>query len=162
QKFIDECPGDLPSRVSIDFTRLTFIKPIGVTFLSNFVDWLTSRNVEVTFDGTRTTTAAISYLDDSLFFEKFLGRKLNRLSRPRATTLPLVSVSHSSSHDWLRHEMIPWLSKALSVSSASLHPFQNCIAEVFNNTKDHSTLDVDSIFVQHFPNKKEVCISIAD
>lgn len=33
---------------------------------------------------------------------------------------------------------------------------------MLNNIKDHTEFDIGSIFAQHFPNKKEVVISVSD
>lgn len=160
--FWTDCNGHLPEEVMINFGRLTFIRPVGVTFLSNFIDWLRSRGSSVRLTNLQRYSAPISYLDDSLFFEKHLGQKLCKYSRPRNTTLPLVHVAHEHSHDWLRSTMIPWLARKLETTRASLHPLQSCISEIFNNTKDHSTKNIASIFVQHFPRENSVSISIAD
>ncbi|MFM9940695.1 MAG: hypothetical protein ACKVP7_14520 [Hyphomicrobiaceae bacterium] len=162
QSYIDQTNGDWPAEVIVDFSRLTFIRPLGVTFLSNFFDWLLGHKIQVKLVGLEKYTAPLSYLDDSLFFERYLGRKLHPHSSPRVTTMPLISVAHQNSHEWLRNTMMPWLAARLGASRASLYPFQNCISEIFNNTKDHSTKDIASIFAQHFPNENIVRIAIAD
>lgn len=162
QRFLVDCGEHIPGQVTIDFSRLTFIRPVGITFLSNFISWLKSQGSSVALSGLERYSAPISYLDDSLFFERHLGQKLNQHSRPRSTTLPLMEVAHEQSHSWLRHQMMPWLTRKLGTTRASLHPLQNCVSEIFNNTNDHSTKNIASIFVQHFPNESCVSISVAD
>ena len=99
--------GALPKTIAFDFGTLRFIRPAGVTFLNNLVEWLHVKRVSVEFSGLSPFSAAISYLDDSLFFERHLGDKLNEHSRPRNTTLPLKVVSQDESHMWLRTNFTP-------------------------------------------------------
>ncbi len=163
RQFLDGCPDNsIPDEVCLDFQRLSFIKPAGVTFLSNFISWLHFKEVDVTFSGHERNAEAIRFLDDSLFFEQHLGDKLNPNARPRPTTRPLVMINHDHSHAWVRHNFVPWLAAALNLSNASLHPLQVCISELFNNIQDHSSRDIGSAFAQHFPNEQLVRISIAD
>ena len=112
--------------------------------------------------GCDTNKEVISFLDDSLFFEQHAGQKLSKSASPRSTTRPLVKVHAAESHAWLRLELIPWLANRLGTTKASLYPLQAGISELFNNIKDHSTLDIGSIFVQHFPRLDRVSISVAD
>lgn len=162
QSFVGECAGRLPDHVCLEFSRLAFIEPAGVTFLSNFILWLRNRGVGVSFSAYDARTEAIRFLDDSLFFEKHLGRKLNPAAKPRATTQPLIDVHHEESHAWLRIHMVPWLSDALGVAEEALDPFQVCVSEIFNNIKDHSALEIGSFFAQHFPRLDRVSIAVAD
>ena len=37
QKFVDDTRNGLPRHVMLDMSRLNFIEPAGVTFLSNFI-----------------------------------------------------------------------------------------------------------------------------
>jgi hypothetical protein len=162
QALIDGCPNGLPARVVIDFSQLGFIKPAGVTFLSNLILWLQSRNVQVEFDGHTRNNAALRFLDDSRFFERHLGAPLNDTASVRNTTLPLKDVHHQDSFAWVRQTMVPWLANALNVTRPSLYTFQTCVSEMFNNIKDHSSREIGSVFAQHFPNMHRVGISVAD
>jgi hypothetical protein len=74
QAFIDDCT-EKPELVVIDFTALTFVRPAGVTFLSNFVSWLKFNGIEVRFERERFS-APIEYLDNSLFFKLHVGEKI--------------------------------------------------------------------------------------
>jgi len=146
----------------INFSQLGFIKPAGVTFLSNLILWLKSRNVDVRFDGHTGNTPALRFLDDSLFFQQHLGYPLNDRACVRSTTLPLMNVHHQDSFAWVRSTLVPWLSSALNVSRPSLYTFQTCVSELFNNIKDHSSREIGSVFAQHFPNINRVGIAVAD
>jgi hypothetical protein len=116
----------------------------------------------VTLVNLDTQTNALRYLDDSLFFEHHCGRKLNQHASTRNTTRPLKEICHSESHAWSRLDLIPSLSSSIAITEASLYSLQTCIAELFNNIKDHTKYDIGSIFVQHFPKNNEITIAISD
>jgi hypothetical protein len=162
QALIDGCPDRLPDCVSIDFSGLTFIKPAGVTFLSNLIRWLTSKNVSVHFVGHNDNSDALRFLDDSLFFETHLGGKLSPLANPRPTTRPLVHARHERCHEEIRDRFVPWLSNRLGISKTPLHNFQVCLLELFNNIQDHSSLEIGCLFAQHYPNIDQVAVALAD
>lgn len=124
--------------------------------------WLNSHGVKVAIKRPDTERDAIRFLDDSLFFEQHTGQKLRPWAQPRSTTQPLQQVKQERSYAWLRSDLVPWLAPTLGVTRASLGPFQASIGEIFDNIKDHSNLDIGSIFVQHFPKKNTVEIAIAD
>jgi hypothetical protein len=154
--------GVLPDEIAIDFSRLNFIRPAGVVFLSNLIWWLHRQGTTVRIQGTGSRSDAINFLDDSLFFEQHCGRKLRTFASPRQTTRPLVQIAHHQSHDWLQHNLVPWLAAQLGITEASLYSFKNCAAELFNNIQDHTNLEVGSIFVQHFPREHLVTIAVSD
>lgn len=161
-RFAEQANPTFPGQVTIDLSKLTFILPAGVTFLSNFLHWLNYRGTSVVLAGCNANASVVKFLDDSLFFEQHAGKKLNALSRPRSTTIPLIRLQMDEGFAWLRNQLVPWLAPMIKVTKASLHPLQTTVAEIFNNIKDHSTLTIGSVFVQHYPNKNEVNISIAD
>jgi anti-sigma regulatory factor (Ser/Thr protein kinase) len=111
---------------------------------------------------TKKQTPPLFYLDDSLFFEQHCGSKLRPQASPRSTTRPLMRIAHKDSHAWLSTDLVPWLSARLSITPASLYSMKACVSEIFNNIQDHTRFDIGSIFVQHFPNEKEVTISVSD
>jgi anti-sigma regulatory factor (Ser/Thr protein kinase) len=152
----------IPAQATIDFSNLQFISPVGVTYLSNLINWLEHHGCEVTISYDDENRPALRYLDDSLFFYMHARQKLKPASTPRSTTQPLQKITHEKSHAWLDQHLIPWISLRIGYTRASLLVFQTCMAEIFNNIKDHSALDIGCIFVQHFPNLEKVSISIAD
>jgi hypothetical protein len=162
QNFINGCQDGLPNEVWIDFSRLGFTEPAGITFLSNFVSWSVHRNVKVCFDGHQRADEAIRFLDDSLFFEQHLRFKLNPAASPRATTRPLVHARHEQSQSEIRCHFVPWLQQRLGVSRATLHDLQVNLLELFNNIQDHSSLEIGCLFAQHYPNLHSVRVAIAD
>lgn len=154
--------GGWPPELHIDFSTLRFVRPAGVVFLSNLISWLHNQNTRVLLQNIDLRTDPLIFLDDSLFFEQHCGQKRRSAASPRATTRPLQRIAHANSHNWLRADLVPWLASRLSITQASLHPFQNCLAELFNNIQDHTRYDIGTIFCQHFPKEKRVYVTLSD
>ena len=152
----------LPDVIDIDFAKLTFIRSPGIAFLSNFSYWLVDQGATVTFSNLDINKAAIKYLDDSLFFEQHLGKKLDLGSHCRATTLPLKQVARSECHDWLENTFLPWLIGHSGLTKTSLAEVTTCLKELFNNIEDHTSFDIGCVFGQWHPKEKQIIISIAD
>ena len=161
QKFL-AANTKLPETVDIDFRNVTFIRPPGVAFLSNFTNWLIDQGAKVTFSNLSTERDAIKYLDDSLFFEQHLGEKLDPSSQCRSTTLPLKQVSRSECHAWLEFQFLPWLMDRSGLTKASLAEVKTCLQELFNNIDDHTTFETGCVFAQWHPQEDKILISIAD
>ena len=152
----------IPDEITFDFSKLNFIWPAGVVFLSNVILWLENNNKLVYYKGLDNYNQTISYLDDSLFFEQHCGMKLKPSSSIRNTTCTLKKISRSESHNWLEQHLIPWLSSTTHLSEASFHKIKVCVLEIFNNIEDHADLDIGNLFIQHFPKKDVIIISAAD
>jgi anti-sigma regulatory factor (Ser/Thr protein kinase) len=151
-----------PPELIFDFGRLNFIRPPGVVFLSNLIHWLHEQNTTVKFQNATGTSAALLYLDDSLFFEQHCGAKVRATASPKGTTRPLKKIAHRDSHAWLGADLVPWLAVQLGITEASLYPFKACASELFNNIQDHTRYDIGSIFVQHFPRENGINICVSD
>lgn len=162
RKFVAAAGHTFPREVSIDCSRLTFITPAGVTFLSNFVRWLVKQGSKVQFIGLDAKTAPLKYLDDAGFFLQHCGRKLFDDARQRSTTLPLCTVDSAEAHQWIRNNMTPWLARTVNRRPQAVYSVTACLSEIFNNIGDHSHEQIGSIFAQHFPNKRELSICVAD
>jgi hypothetical protein len=139
-KHVDD--GRWPEAIIFDFSRLNFIRPAGVVFLSNLAYWLNEKGTKVSFTNCDTTRGAIKYLDDSLFFEQHCGAKLSSHSAPRSTTRPLQRISQQDSLAWLETNFIPWLAAHLGITQPSLYTFKACVSELFNNIQDHTRYDM--------------------
>jgi anti-sigma regulatory factor (Ser/Thr protein kinase) len=105
---------------------------------------------------------ALRYLDDSLFFEQHCGSKIWEWSTPRDTTIPLQRIAPSDSHHWLEHKLLPWLAKNIGLTEASFYELKTCLSELFNNIREHTQLEIGSIFVQYYPKLDQINISLAD
>lgn len=148
--------------IDFDFSCLKFIKPVGVTVLGNIIEWLKIRKTACRMVIPTRHSLAIKYLDDSLFFEKYLGYKLLGTARKRNTTINLENVSYERSEQWLENIFITWLSYRLSLTPLSLANIKMCIGEIFNNIKDHSMENIGCVFAQHYPRLNMINIAISD
>ncbi|MCM3404271.1 ATP-binding protein [Cytobacillus oceanisediminis] len=152
--------------IKFNFRNLTYIEPVGITILSNLFQWLKKRNVRVQ---TVTPTeikggrnCPLTYLDDSMFFKKYIKKTLTPHAAVRPTTRPLEHVTYANSYQWLPSVFIPWLSGQLGVGVNSLDDIKVSIEEIFNNINDHSSENIGCIYAQHYPNINRLKISISD
>jgi hypothetical protein len=90
--------GVWPEELTFDFSRLNFIRPAGVVFLSNLCHWLNEQGTKVSFANCDCKRQAIKYLDDSLFFQQHCQERLRADSTPRKTTKPLQRIAQKDSH----------------------------------------------------------------
>ncbi|WP_273431272.1 ATP-binding protein [Chitinibacter tainanensis] len=161
-KTVDKSLTPISDEIVYDLSSLEFIGPTGVTVFSNLIEWLLSKGVAQRFDIPNKNAGAIKFLDDSLFFEHYVGKKIFSNATLRATTLPLKWINHPQSHLWIENHCITWLAKALDTSKKSLVELRTCLWELFNNIRDHSGKDAGCIFVQFFPKLKKVVITLSD
>lgn len=161
-KVINTSRFPIHDEVTFDFATLSFIKPVGITILSNLIELLKQRGTTVKFRYDKVRTDATKYLDDSEFFEKYLGVKIFRDSEVRSTTLPLRLLRHRDTLAWLEYKLIPWLSARLNMSPRSFETISVCLQELFNNINDHAQEEIGSIFVQQYPNLNRIHIALSD
>lgn len=159
---VASCREEFPDKLIFDFAQLDFIRPAGIVFLSNLINWLSEKGTKADFVNCDPRRQAIKYLDDSLFFEQHSGFKLCQNSAPRDTTRPLLKIAQKDSHAWLEANFLPWLAARLDITQASLYALKVCVSELFNNIQDHTRYDIGSIYVQHFPREHSITISVSD
>ncbi|MED4726975.1 MULTISPECIES: ATP-binding protein [Aneurinibacillus] len=160
----DKLPRD--EKFIFDFRTLSFIEPVGITVLSNLIQWLFRRNIQV---GVRYNEAEIhnrrspiKYLDDSMFFQHYAGKTFNPNASLRETTLPLEHVAYNRSYQWIQDKFITWLSYRLNLSRASFDNIKICMEEIFNNINDHAQENIGCVFAQEYPNINEIRVAISD
>ena len=146
----------------LDFSSLRFIETTGVASLANAIDYATSKNCRVAFVGLDPVTAPIAYLDDSGFFLAYLGASLREGASLRSSTAPMQRVAHAESYFWIENRFAHWLARQLLCESAELASVHACMKEIFNNIDNHSGERVGCAVMQHFPNRNEVVIAVAD
>jgi hypothetical protein len=96
-----------PSAVDFDFSRMNFVFPSGIVFLSNLALFLVRQGSKVTFSGMDAGNDSVRFLDESLFFQQHLVEKLRPTSKPRSTTMPLMELCHAECHGWIRTNLAP-------------------------------------------------------
>ena len=153
---------NVPNQVDFDFSRVNFVLPSGIAFLSNLSRFLLRNGCDVFYSNMNVRTPAIRFMDDALFFEQHMGKKLDPNSRPRRTTVPLIEIQRCESSVWLETQFLPWFSDCSNIPWHDLAELKTCLSELFNNIEDHTNYDVGSIFAQWYPQKERVQIAIAD
>ena len=159
---VDEQRDAKCSKVTFDFSRLKFVEPVGVVVLSNVIEYFKLLKYKVLFQQTiRYRPRGARFLDDSLFFERYLGKKLFGASPVRQTTVPLNLIHSQHAQEYLlKTLMVPRVGYAVGMSPESLAGVRVSLEEVLHNVRDHSGVQVGCTFAQHFPNKTE--FNIAD
>lgn len=164
-QIVDDDREPLSNDIKFLFQDLKFVGPVGVTVLSNFTQWLIKKGVKVAYTTPSMkhfeNNVALCYLDDSLYFERYLGQKMREEATPRPTTVPLTLVRVVESYQWFQ-KIVYWLSARLGVTPESLANLKTCLQEIFNNINDHSTENIGCAFIQHYPQKNTVTIAISD
>lgn len=162
---IDNDLNPVDHNIELNFTKLRFIEPSGITILSNLFEWLKRQGVNITLihpKGPFPKKNPIQFLDDSGFFERYLKYSLTSNPSRRSTTMPLKLVAYNNSYQWLDNDFTFWLSNQLGVSSESLTNIKISFGEIFNNIRDHAQENTGCIFAQHYPANDEVKIAISD
>jgi anti-sigma regulatory factor (Ser/Thr protein kinase) len=158
---IDENGEPRSPNVVLDFTNLGFIEPVGVVVLSNLIEYLGRKNTGCTLTGLNLTKPVV-YLDDSGFFQRYLGQSIRAHAAVRIGTLPLTLVANPEAIGFLYMQLIPWLAARMSTTEASLAVVRVCIEEIFNNINDHSGVNVGCVHAQYFPVGRDIQIAISD
>lgn len=155
--------SQLPEEVTIDFSKVIFIDPVGVTVLSNILEYLKKRKINFKFSNYKNNSEPIRFLDDSLFFLEYVGNKIHSSSTVRSTTLQLKKIEMEESYQWIETLFLPWIKREIGYEKKlKLEMIKVCLMEIFNNIRDHSGENIGCLFAQHFPNRGIVNIAISD
>jgi hypothetical protein len=151
-----------PDLVVLDFEQINFVAPVGIALISNLVRWLQLRGMVVDFHLGKNLNQAVAYLDDCGLFESYFHRSLRPFAKPRPTTFALCKVEEAQSYAALEIKFVPWLASTTGLATQSLYPVKTCLAELFNNIKDHTNSQSGCLFAQFFPALNEVRVSFGD
>jgi len=160
---IDQDQLPKSEKVILNFSTLGFIEPVGVTVLSNVTEWLLKKGVHLTYrtPSDLNSRESLRYLDDSLFFRRYVGEKFRPTAKPRNTTIPLELVTYQESYRWFE-KILYWLSLKLNVSTRALSTIKVCLQEIFNNINDHSQENIGCVTAQHYPRNNCIVVAISD
>ena len=88
-------PDDRPlyQKIKFNWHNVEFAEPVGVTVLSNVIEFLRKSGVRVTFSDYDLKSPGFRYLDDSGFFRHYFKHSIGANASLRPTTLPLELVS---------------------------------------------------------------------
>lgn len=149
--------------ILLDFKRLEFVDPTGITVLSNLIEFLKKQGVHVTYQNYKRATRGNKFLDDSGFFKEYIGEDPIFLgSTLRKSTLPLELIRQDKSYSWIFNRFIPWIAPKVKLHPDSFGSIAVCLMEVFNNIGDHSGENCGCAFAQHYPQKDSVVLTISD
>jgi anti-sigma regulatory factor (Ser/Thr protein kinase)/anti-anti-sigma regulatory factor len=150
------------SKVYFDFTKVTFIEPVGVVVLSNLIEYLKKLGVSVCFKGHKNRTKCTVFLDDSGFFNQCLKARIFDGSGLRSTTVPLKLIAQTEFTSYLYMKLMPWIGREVGLTEQSLSALRTSLEEILHNVNDHSGVSIGCTFAQHFPNMKQIQIAISD
>lgn len=148
--------------IAFDFSKLTFIEPVGVVALSNTIEHFSRKGVKVYFNNHSQRTNGNKYLDDAGFFKRYLKKQVFEESRPRSSTVPLVLFKANAYIPYLFRELMPWISNEVKMSTDTLETIRVCLEEVFHNIEYHSGVDTGCAFAQFFPKEDRIRIAVSD
>lgn len=152
----------LPTHIVFDFNQVLFAEPSGVVQLHNLTRYLRRRDCPVVLRNYEHDRPALRFLDDIGFFFDHNGHRVRPFARQRATTCRLQEVHQTESIGWITGTFIPWFSHCAGRPPGALAGLRNCLVELFNNIRDHSSVEVGSIFAQWYPRKQSLKLSIGD
>lgn len=150
------------SKVYFDFSKVTFIEPVGVVVLSNLIEYLKKVGVSVWFKGHKTKTRVTEFLDDAGFFRHYLKTPIFEGSSLRSTTMPLQLIAQTEFTSFLYQKLMPWIGMEVGLSEESLSSLRTSLEEIFHNVDDHSGEGIGCTFAQHFPNKQQIQLAVSD
>ncbi len=150
------------SKIVFNWRNVDFVEPIGVTVLSNLIEYLKKVGVRVSFGDHTMGSQGLHYLDDAGFFRHYIQKSIYSGAAVRSTTLPLQLVDYDKSYNYVDRTLVPWLSNRFEMKEQNLGTIKVCFQEIFNNIRDHSQQSIGCSFAQHYPNNKEVKIAISD
>ena len=160
---LDKRLNPLHKKVRYDCSQLIWIDPIGMTVFFNLIKKLQSLNIQQSITGLDNQNKdPLKFMDDSNFFKEILGKTLRENASPRDTTIPIRMVEHKESYHWVENSCINWIAKRTNRNPESLAELKLCLYELFNNIKDHSSVNSGCIFTQFYPRKDKVSIALAD
>lgn len=159
---VDEQRHAKCSKVTFDFSRLNFVEPVGVVVLSNVIEYFKLLNCKVSFVNHTLRNPGTKFLDDSLFFQRYLKKKLFGPTAVRGTTVPLSLIHSERAQEYLLGTLMPWVGQSVGMSAESLASVRVSLEEILHNIRDHSGVEVGCTFAQHFPNKNRIQIAISD
>lgn len=146
--------------IIIDLSRLGFVKPFGVTYLSCFIYDLLRNQKTVRLVPPKGVVD--QYLNDIGFYNEFnIGSDVK--VNPRSTSIQIKRLEpHSLDYSYIL-SLINHIGLELSLSEDIKLDIRNNIIELITNSSDHSKCAFGCyVCAQTYPNMKEIELSIMD
>jgi ABC-type transporter Mla MlaB component len=131
--------GQQSRHIQLDFTRLEGLQVGGVTVLCNLIELVSRLGFKVTLYAAEWCPAAEFVQRSGLLA---FGNKALRVPKKCPSFLPIKLVEYQRSHNYVHSELIPWMAENLGHETRALGSLGVCFEELFNNIRDHSTIDV--------------------
>ena len=148
-----------PKTVALDFKNLKQIQVGGITTLSNIIELCRTAGVKTVFRNAGGCEAA-SFLQGSGLLTQYEGTIADPSARKEFLPLQLVEYDRSFNH--VTNQMIPWLAGILGYKERALTSLNAGLGEVFNNIKDHSSVNVGCSASHYDAAEDKITICVAD
>ncbi len=148
-----------PKTIALDFKNLKKIQVGGITTLSNIIELCRTIGIKTVFRNAGGCEAA-HFLQGSGLLTQYQGTPADPAAREAFLPLQLVEYDRSFNH--VTNQMIPWLADILGQDVRALTSLKAGLAEVFNNIKDHSTVNVGCSASHYDAAEDKITICVAD
>lgn len=148
-----------PDSLILDFSKLTKIEVGGVAVLSNLIQFYKLLGINSEFENLDKCKAK-HYLDNIGFTHLYKNEGIAFVNHPEFSELILVP--YDKSHSYINHKLIPWLANALKIDVRALSSVETVFGEIFNNIKDHSTVNIGCSCAHFDAQNKKIFICISD
>jgi anti-sigma regulatory factor (Ser/Thr protein kinase) len=150
---------DRPKTIALDFGKLEKIQVGGITTLSNIIELCRTRGIKTVFRNAGACEA-VEFLQGSGLLTLYQATPAD--PKARTSFLPLQLVEYDKSFNHVANQLIPWLANILGHDERALTSLKAGLAEVFNNIKDHSTVNVGCSASHYDSSEDLITICVAD
>ncbi|NEN75581.1 hypothetical protein F9B74_04460 [Pelistega sp. NLN82] len=127
--------------LNIDLTSLKTIDIIGITALSNLIEWVRLYNIQVNFSYDKENITRL--LEESGFIKRYIKTDNLFFKKWHILAIEVVRTEEVVKH--LSYRIVPWFLDCLeketqqkNLCSYQLSSIQTALQEIFNNINDHS------------------------
>ncbi len=158
---IDDDLDSKNAAVEFDFSRLENIAAGGVAVLSNIIEFLRKSGVRVSCKNLDLSCKAYTFLLDAGFVHVYGYIKATKATQS-LQILPLELVRQERAYPFIHSRLVPWLAAGLGCRDNQLPTIRVCFDEIFNNIRDHSTVNVGCLCANNDKRRKAINICISD
>jgi anti-sigma regulatory factor (Ser/Thr protein kinase) len=151
--------SDRPKTIAFDFAKLQSIQVGGITTLSNIIEYCRNLGFKIVFRNAGGC-AATHFLQGSGLLTQYQSVPADSVARKHFLPLQLVEYDRSFNH--VHNQLIPWLAGILGHEERALTSLKAGLGEVFNNIKDHSTVNVGCSASHYDATEDKITICVSD
>lgn len=157
--FIDSDKNPKDSSIIIDINNVKFTEPAGIVLLFNLFKLLDDK-INLYIDDNNELSNGKQYLFDSGIFDPFLKEAPEKYRRD--TILTLKNIGTEEYYQWHDGILKSWLRLCTKRHRNDFTAIKTTIEEIFNNIKDHSSVNSGAVYGQFYPRNNELVIVLAD